>query len=174
MVIMKTETLPKIRSLAALVLLFSCAVAPAKDSPASAGFEKLKSLAGDWVGQDAEGHPAKTSFRLAAANTAVMETLAASDMEEMVTIYSMDGDGIALIHFCPTNNQPHMRAVPASGKITELSFEFQGAGNLPSIAVGHEHKLVMRFDGSDRLTETWTWRKNGKDTDFVYHFTRKK
>jgi len=168
----------KIASIALLMLVIPIAGLQAKDaanpSPASAGFEKLKSLAGDWAGQDAQGNPAKTSFQLAAGNTAVMETLSPSDMEQMITIYSIDGDGIALVHFCPTNNQPRMRAVPASGDISELVFAFQGAGNLPSIAIGHEHKLVMRFEHPDQLTETWTWRRNGKDTDFVYHFTRKK
>jgi len=168
----------KLTAVALLMVVFLCsalqAKEAAKDSPAAAGFEKLKSLAGDWEGQDAQGKAAKTSFQMAAGNTAVMETLSPGDMEQMITIYSIDGDGIALVHFCPTNNQPRMRALPASGNVSELTFAFQGAGNLPSLAIGHEHKLVMRFEAPDRLTETWTWRRNGKDTDFVYHFTRKK
>jgi len=168
----------KLSAVALLMLVFLCSALQAKDaakdSPASAAFQQLKSLAGDWEGQDAQGNTAKTSFQVAAGNTAVMETLSPGDMEQMITIYSIDGDGIALVHFCPTNNQPRMRAVPASANVSELTFAFQGAGNLPSLAIGHEHKLVMRFEGPDKLTETWTWRKNGKDTDFVYHFTRKK
>jgi hypothetical protein len=46
-------------------------------------------------------------------------------MEEMVTLYSIDGDGIALVHYCPTNNQPRMRVVPPSNNIRELSFDYQ-------------------------------------------------
>ena len=46
-------------------------------------------------------------------------------------------------------------------------FTLLSAGNLPSIAVGHEHKMVLDFEDRDHITERWTWRKNGKDTDMV-------
>jgi len=141
--------------------------------PATAAFQKLQALAGDWEGTDEQEHPVRANFKLIAGGTAVMETLNMSGMEEMVTLYSVDGDGIALLHYCPTNNQPHMRAIPPSGNIQELVFEFQGAGNLPDLATGHEHKLAMQFQDNDHLTERWTWRKNGKDTEIVYRFTRK-
>ena len=42
-----------------------------------------------------------------------------------------------------------------------------------SIAVGHEHKMVLDFEDKDHITERWTWRKNGKGTDMVYHLARK-
>lgn len=165
----------KLATCAALLLFVTCSVAhESNQTRAGAAFQKLKSLAGDWTGTDDHGDAAKTTFQVVVANTAVMETLRPSGMEEMITVYSIDGDGISLVHFCPTNNQPHMRAIPTNGPLTELVFAFQGAGNLPSIAVGHEHKLVMQFDGNDRLRETWTWRKNGKDSLQVYHFTRNK
>lgn len=51
----------------------------------------------------------KSSFKTIASSTAVMETLAMSGMDEMVTLYSINGDTIALVHYCPTNNQPRMR-----------------------------------------------------------------
>src|SRR5216683_3203011 len=112
--------------------------------PASAAFEKMQSLAGDWEGRAEEGNPVKSSFKVVASNTALLETLRVSGMEEMVTLYSVDKDGIALVHYCPTNNQPRMRAVPQSADVKELVFQFTGAGNLPELATGHEHKLVMR------------------------------
>jgi hypothetical protein len=74
-------------------------------TPAQSAFNKLQALAGDWEGTDAEGMAAKTTFKVVAANTAVMETISPMHMEEMVTLYSMDGNSIALIHYCPTNNQ---------------------------------------------------------------------
>jgi len=136
-------------------------------------YKKLGTLAGDWVGKDEQGEEVKSNFRLAIANTVVMETLNASGMEEMLTLYSIDGDGISLLHYCPTNNQPHMRAVPSSGDVKQLTFSFLTAGNLPSIAVGHEHKMVLDFEDRDHITERWTWQKNGKDTDMVYHLARR-
>jgi hypothetical protein len=80
----------------------------------AAAFRKLQSLAGDWEGKDEKGQPVKTNFKSIVSNTALLETLSPTGMEDMVTVYSLDGDGIALIHFCPTNNQPRMRVVPAS------------------------------------------------------------
>ena len=95
-------------------------------------------------------------------------------MEQMLTLYTVDRDAIALVHYCPTNNQPRMRAVPSSASLTELVFSFQDATNLPDPAIGHEQKLILQFTGADQIIERWTWRKNGKDTDMVYNFTRKK
>ncbi len=143
-------------------------------TPAESAFKKLQSLAGQWEGKDAHGMAAKTSFEVLASGTAVMEKLAPSGMEEMITLYSIDRDGIALVHYCPTNNQPRMRVVPSSGDVKELSFDYQGAGNLPSPSAGHQHHLVLRFEDDNHITETWTWREGDKDTPMVFHFTRKK
>jgi hypothetical protein len=96
-----------------------------------------------------------------------------SGMEEMVTFYHVDGDAITLVHYCPTNNQPRMRAVPKTDEIAELNFVFEGAGNLPSLEVGHQHALTIKFEDADHITETWTWRAKGKDTPMVIHLARK-
>ncbi len=163
------------RKLAVHLLLFaSIAASPLLASPhSSAAFKKLLSLAGEWEGKDEHGMAAKTTFKPMASNTAVMETLAMSGMEEMISLYSVDQDSIALVHYCPTNNQPRMRATPDSDDFKELTFEFQGAGNLKSPAEGHQHRLVIRFEDVNHITETWTWRQNDKDTLMVFHLTRK-
>jgi hypothetical protein len=154
-------------------LLTSLIIPLVAGTPAESAFKKLQSLAGLWEGKDAHGMTAKTSFEVLASNTAVMEKLAPSGMEEMVTLYSMDRDGIALVHYCPTNNQPRMRVVPSSDEVKELSFDYQGAGNLPSPSAGHQHHLVLRFEDANHITETWTWREGDKDTPMVFHFARK-
>lgn len=164
------------RAIATLSLMFPTwlsAVALPTSSQPSPALCKLQSLAGDWVGTDNRGQAVRTSFKAIAGATAVMETLAMPGMEEMVTIYSQDGDGIALLHYCPTNNQPRMRATPPSGKVKELVFAFESAGNLANPYEGHEHKLVIEFQDRDHITERWTWRSNGKDTETVYRFERK-
>jgi hypothetical protein len=139
----------------------------------AAAFQKLAALAGEWAGTDDKHQPVKTNFRSIVSNTAVMETLSPSGMEEMVTVYSLDGDGIALVHFCPTNNQPRMRAVPGTDEVKELAFDFQGASNLPSPNTGHQHHLVIRFEDEDHITEIWTWRREGMDMPMTFHLTRK-
>ena len=136
-------------------------------------FQKMQTLAGDWEGTDERGRPVKSNFALAAASTALLETLRMPDGDEMLTIYSVDRNSIVLLHYCPTNNQPQMRATPPDGEVRELVFEFQRAGNLPSLETGHEHKLVILFQDRDHLTERWTWRQNGGDRDAIYRLTRK-
>jgi hypothetical protein len=160
-----------------IVLLFLLAFAAgtlAATIHSEAAFQKLQSLAGEWEGQDDHGMAAKTSFQVLASKTAVMETLSPSGMESMVTLYSLDNDGIALVHYCPTNNQPRMRVVPQSDDVKELSFDYQGAGNLKSPSTGHQHHLVIRFLDENHITESWTWREDGKDTPMNFHFSRKK
>lgn len=141
-------------------------------TPASNAFQKLQSLVGDWEGTAEGGTSVKSSFKGVASNTAVLETLHVAGMEEMLTLYSVDNDSIVLVHFCPTNNQPRMRATPAAGDIKELVFTFEGAGNLPSLAIGHEHKLANDFRDKDHIIERWTWRKDGKDTVMTYKLSR--
>jgi hypothetical protein len=163
-------------TLAASVLLLSVALLPlmAANQPGAA-FEKLRALAGDWEGKDGMGMAAKSNFKVVVSGTTVMETLSPTGMgmEDMVTLYNVDGDGISAMHFCPTNNQPHLRAIPPAGEISELTFTFQGAGNLPDESAGHQHKLVIHFDDANHITETWTWRAKGKDSLMVFHLARK-
>jgi hypothetical protein len=154
------------------VLALAAAAQQAKNYAPKA-FRKIQTLAGDWEGKDDQGSVVRTNFKAMISNTVVMETLNAAGMEEMLTLYSQDGNGVALLHYCPTNNQPHMRAVPTSADVKQLSFAFIDAGNLPSIAMGHEHKMVLDFEDKDHITEHWTWRKNGKDMEMVYHLARK-
>ena len=163
------------RKLPCLLLLFgSLTASPLLASPHSAAaFKKLLSLAGEWEGKDEHGKVVKTTFKAMARNTAVMETLAMSGMDEMVSLYSVDQDSIALVHYCPTDNQPRMRATPDSDDVRELTFEFQGAANLKAPSDGHQHHLVIRFEDASHITETWTWRQNEKDTITVFHFARK-
>lgn len=139
-----------------------------------AAFHMMQRLAGDWTGTDASGKESKTSFKVEAGNTAVLETLTADGMEEMLTLYSVDGDGIALVHYCPTNNQPRMRASTGDSRANELVFSFLGATNLASPEAGHEHRLVLQFVDDDHIVERWTWRKAGRDSETVYKFARRK
>jgi hypothetical protein len=168
---------PKTLLVALLLAIFAF---PLHSSPADtqvkAAFEKLKSLAGDWEGKDNMDMAAKTNFKVMISGSTVMETLSPTGMggEDMLSLFTIDGDSIRLMHYCPTNNQPHMTAAPGAGEIKELTFEFKGAGNLPDESAGHQHRLVLQFVDADHITENWTWRSKGKDTPMIIHFTRKK
>ena len=141
---------------------------------ADAAFQKIKSLAGSWEGKDNDGMPTRTKFEVVVNGTTVLETLSMSGMEDMLSVYSVDGDSVALVHYCPTNNQPRMRALPAAVDIRELDFIFRDAGNLPVATTGHQQRIVIHFDDADHITESLTWRSNGKDSVEVLNLTRKK
>ncbi|MGH9528697.1 MAG: hypothetical protein ACRD2S_02120 [Terriglobales bacterium] len=142
-------------------------------SPATTAFHQLQGLVGNWEGTGADGMKVKSTFQLIAGDTAVMETLAMAGMDPMVSLYSIDGNSISLLHYCPTNNQPRLRATPPTGEVRRLVFTFESAGNLPDITVGHEYRLIMDFQDKDHIVEHWTWRQNGKDTEMIYHLERK-
>jgi len=167
---------PISRILLASFLLTTLLVADSAASPnfAVPAFQKLQSLAGEWEGTDNHGMAVRTEFQSSVSRTVIMEVLTPADMPPMTTLYSLDDNAIALVHYCPTNNQPRMRAIPSGDPARELIFDFVSAGNLPSLSVGHEHKLVIHFDDDDKFTESWTWRENGKDVIQLFHFTRKR
>ena len=145
----------------------------ASATPAELAFQRLQSLAGEWEEKDEHGVVSRTVFQSSISRTVIMEMLTPSGVPPMMTLYSLDGNGIALVHYCPTNNQPRMRAIPGAGALTELVFFFMDAGNLPTLETGHEHKLVLHFEDEDHITETWTWHENHQDRDHIYHFSRK-
>jgi hypothetical protein len=157
-----------------LFVIIAIAAAAFGQTHTNAGLLKLKTLAGNWEGKDEQGNPAKSKVETVVAGTAVMETLNMAGMEDMISLYSADGDSVAMVHYCPTNNQPRMRATPGSGPIKELDFVFRDAGNLATPETGHQQRLVMRFEDEDHITESWTWRQNGKDSVMTIHFIRVK
>ena len=161
------------RIVLSVLLIFATGVLQAESSPAQAVFKKIKLLQGEWDGKDGDGKAVHSSFKSVVSGTTVMETLHVSGMEEMLSLYTIDAEGIQVSHFCPTNNQPRLRAVPSSANPKELDFQFTGAGNLPDASVGHEQRLVIQFEDADHITETWTWRHGNHDMPMVFHLARK-
>ena len=142
---------------------------------ANPGFEKLKMLVGEWDGTDAQGKSVRVSYKLVSAGTTLLETLSPDGESEMITLYTMDGDQVALTHYCSANNQPRMRTMPNAGDADELDFSFVGATNLANPGVGHMHGLVISFQDRDHFTQEWTWRERGQaDKVEIFRFARKK
>jgi hypothetical protein len=165
----------RLQSKFAVVLLALLALtqplSAASGNGAQIAFHKLQSLAGEWEGKTQQGARVRSYFSAIASNTAVMERVT-TGREDAVSLYSVTANSILLIRYCASNHQPRMRAVPSPGPVQELAFSFAGADNLPSLAVGHERRLVIEFEDDDHITERWTWRRDGKDTDTVFHLSR--
>jgi hypothetical protein len=158
-----------VRLVSMLLVFVALAAAALGQTHTNAGFLKLKSLAGNWEGKDEQGNVAKSRIETVVAGTAVMETLSMAGMEDMVSLYSADGDSIAMVHYCPTNNQPRMRATPGAGAVKELDFTFRDAGNLATPETGHQQRLVMRFEDENHLTEDMAAKRERLADDHPFH-----
>ena len=141
--------------------------------PPSKGFDQLKPLVGEWEGQTADGKPTHVSYQLVSGGTALLERLRMGEEPEMVTVYTPDGDRLAVTHFCSAGNQPQMRTAPVTGAVKQFSFTFLRATNLASPAMGHMHHLTVTLPDQSHFTQEWTWQENGKAHTEVFRFTRK-
>ncbi len=161
----------------AVLLAASAAMVFAQEMPkprTNPGFEQLKSLAGEWEGLNAEGKPVHVEYQIASNGTALMERLHPMGDVEMVTMYSSDGDRLAVTHYCNTGNQPQMQTAPVTAATQQFSFDFVRATNLDSPAAGHMGKLVVTLQDHAHFTQQWSWMENGKVAHTeVFHFTRK-
>jgi len=160
-----------LRRLAILSLLF---VPPAllAQSSAQKTLDRFKSMVGTWQGKSPSGQVYEVNYRLAAGGTAVMADMHMVD-DEMVSMYYIDGDQLLMTHFCPTNNQPRMKAA-ISPDLAMVTFDFLDATNLPGPQTGHMHRAVFVFSDSGHYTEEWTWKHEGKDSKMYFEMQRKK
>jgi len=143
-------------------------------SRAAAGFEKLKSLVGEWQSKSPDGQGVTVSYQLLSGGTALMETLKPSNEAGMVSVYHLDGDNLRMTHYCTAGNQPRMRAEAPSGEIKQLRFVFVDATNLAKLSDDHIHGLTITFQDKDHITQEWAVREGGKDTFTTHKLERKK
>jgi len=138
--------------------------APASAAPANAGFEKMKTLVGDWKGKTAEGNDISVTYRLVAAGSAIEEHMSVADM---ITMYHVDGKNVMLTHYCAAGNQPRMKAAPFKDGDNTLAFVFLDATNLPDKKAAYMHDATFTFVDADHLVAAWTNYSGGKDAGKV-------
>jgi len=154
-----------------LVVLISLPPLASSETKAAAGFDRLKSLVGEWQGKDSEGKVFEVSYSLTAGNSAVMETLAMGPGMNMVTLYHPDKDRLMMTHYCILGNQPRMLGI---GDDRSLSFSLVDTTNLQGPDAPHMRRLVISFPDKDHLTHEWTLRAAGQDKTETFRFERKK
>jgi hypothetical protein len=160
-------------ALATLALAAAPAHAQKHEMKPSKAFDQLKPLVGEWEGQTPDGKKMHASYELVSGGTALLARLEMVGEREMVTVYTPDGDRLAVTHFCSAGNQPQMRTEPVTGPATEFSFSFVRATNLASPTAGHMHHLTVALQDHNHFSEAWTWNDNGKEHTEVFHYTRK-
>ena len=87
--------------------------------PTNAGFETMKKLVGTWVQADEEGKPTDTVvsvIKLTAGGSAIHETIFPGQPQEMISVYTVEGDDLVLTHYCAAGNQPRMAAKNSNGE----------------------------------------------------------
>jgi hypothetical protein len=160
-----------LRGFALLSLLVACPALQAQ-SGAQKTLDRFKSMVGTWEGKSPSGGTSEVTYRLAAGGTAVMADMHMAG-EDMVSMYYVDGDQLLMTHFCPSNNQPRMKAV-ISADLNTVSFDFLDVTNLPGPQAGHMHRAVFLFSDPGHYSEEWTWKQEGKDTKMHFEMQRKK
>ena len=166
---MKIRTAISSVTLLALMLTSGAAAADEKSV-----MEKLAALEGDWIFLDENGEETDmigSSFRLTAAGSALVETMAPGHPEgfEMVNMYHADGDRVLMTHYCAAGNQPRME-VKATVDENRLELRFESVTNLSSPEANHMHHAEYIFHGDDRLTTHWWSMADGK-IDETQHVT---
>ena len=145
-------------------------------TPAVQGFERLKTLEGEWIDVDgvfgAKGAVA-VIYRVTGAGHTVVETFPVKTANEMVTVYHIDRKDVALTHYCSGGTQPRMRSKGLDGNT--LTFDFAGGANIDPATTSHMHGVKFEFVSSDELRATWHNWQNGKvDHSATFRVVRKK
>jgi len=141
-------------------------------SPAEAGFERLKTLQGDWIDVDGvfgEKGKVAVTYRVAGGGNTVVETFPVGTPFEMMTVYHRDGaNGLALTHFCAGGTQPRMTSKGLEG--SALTFDFTDGTNIDAKTTSHMHSARLDFVSADEFKATWQTWKDGKPEGPAHSF----
>ncbi len=132
---------------------------------AAQALDRLKALAGTWEG-DAEdgsgGGKATVVYRVIARGSVVMETLFAGSDHEMVSLYSVAGNELQMVHYCSIGNQPHFRLDRAASTFDRMQFVLDGGTGFDPKTDAHIHGGRITLKGADAMEAAWDYYQGGK------------
>ena len=158
------------RKLTLLIILVATAVvalpqqmpmpkASGPQSDAQKAFEKLKTLAGSWVGTYM-GMSGKVTIRVTSTGNAILlEMTSPGGPDDPITMIYVDGDRLLLTHFCDSGNRPRMqgRLSPDGNTVT---FDFLDVSGSAEKFLMHD--VVFTIVDANHHIEAWTYSLNGK------------
>jgi len=168
---------------------FAQSPAPKPEIPkteAQKSFDAMKTLAGEWEGpvttdlpeamkanMGVNSNPLHVSLHVTSRGNAIVEEsqeartpLDYTKYDHPVTMLYMEGDQLALVHYCDAGNRPHMVGKRSpDGKTVEFQF-VDVAG---STQRGYMHHAVFTIIDASHHTEDWTYMMPG-DTPLRAHF----
>jgi len=128
-----------------------------RPSTGSKAFERMKLLAGVWVGMgsmEATGQPVRVEYRVTGAGSAVVETLFPGTPHEMVSVYYDKHGALYMTHYCAIGNRPQMELKSSTADTIEM--ELVPGGEIAVDREPHMHALKLTFDGPDKMVAEWT------------------
>ena len=126
---------------------------PPQPKPASAEFERMKSLIGSWTGKADMGQgpiDMTITYRLIAGGSVLEERVFAGTPNEMTTMFYDKNGKLAATHYCVLGNRPQLFLNSADSK--SITFDFDAACGIDVKKESHMHNLKLTFTDADTLT----------------------
>ena len=92
-------------------------------------------------------------FSTIAKGSVVREVMFPGAEEEMVNMYTLDGNTLMMTHYCAAGNQPVMRATQI--KNDEIVFEPVRVQDLESPEAHYMSDMTLTFVSENEITESW-------------------
>lgn len=168
--------------LAVIALLAACQSAPSAsvsglkvvEADASVRgplWDALSSLEGSWISETPYG-PSEHVFQVSSAGSALRELMGPGTEMEMTNMYTLDGNGVAMTHYCGAGNQPHMRAAGMDGN--RLVFESVSVADLKSTDEHYMGAMTLVLVDENTVEQHWTSITDGTTEEMgVFTLTRK-
>lgn len=156
--------------------LFACSLSfgqSAGTTPnATASLDAMKTLAGTWQGSLtidspawATDKPLPLTIRVASHGNALVHELDTEGPE--ITVFYMEGDHLALVHYCDFGNRPHMTTHSSvSGNVITFSLREL----LGSEQISHVSQAVFTLIDANHHIEDWVFLPTGQNL-FMHTWT---
>src|SRR5207247_2227425 len=92
--------------------------------------------------------------------------------QEMITMFTIDGDHLIATHYCSAKNQPQMETPAITDVQKPLEFSVVRVTGLKSPDDFHNTGLTVIQEDNDHLTQEWSYQHKGKTGRNVFRFTR--
>jgi hypothetical protein len=135
-------------------------------------FERLSSLVGEWRGTESAAE-ATLVYRLTSDGSALMEDFRAPK-DEMITMFTVDGDRLIATHYCSVGNQPQMITEAIKDPSSSLVFSLSRVTGMKTPDDWHNIGLTVTLEDKQHLTQVWTYEYKGQKGTNTFRFVRTK
>ena len=167
----RTKTL--LACLAGLLLTVAMPLVQAQaDKNTKAGFEKLRSLVGEWQATLPDGKLMRVSYAEINGG-AIEERYRSKDPMwwNMSTVYHLDKNRIMMTHYCSWGNHPRMTAIVPDLPVKHLAFHFLDM-TVTEPKNGYMHDVSFDFEDANHMSHHWIWHEKGEDRPLTLTLVR--